>query len=73
MVKVTEQLDGWFDADPWSTSRQLLERLQTAHPGEYPGILLLTVQRRVKIWRTEKATAMMFGDLGATDSTEGAE
>ena len=36
LVKVTEQLHAWFEAEPWSTSRQLLERLQTAHPGAYP-------------------------------------
>ena len=34
LVKVTEQLHAWFEAEPWYTSRQLLERLQAAHPGE---------------------------------------
>ena len=37
---------------------------QAAHPGEYPDGLLRTVQRRVKVWRKEKATAMVFGVLG---------
>ena len=64
LVKVTEQLHAWFEAEPWYTSRQLLERLQAAHPGEYPDGLLRTVQRRVKVWRKEKATAMVFGELG---------
>ena len=63
LVKVTEQLHAWFEAEPWHTSRQLLERLQAAHPGEYPDGLLRTVQRRVKVWRKEKATAMVFGEL----------
>ena len=61
LVKVTEQLHAWFEAEPWHTSRELLERLQAAHPGEYPDGLLRTVQRRVKVWRKEKATAMVFG------------
>ena len=63
-MKVTEQLHAWFEAEPWHTSRQLLERLQAAHPGEYPDGLLRTVQRRVTVWRKEKATAMVFGELG---------
>ena len=48
LVKVTEQLHAWFEAEPWHTGHQLLERLQAAHPGEYPDGLLRTVQRRVR-------------------------
>ena len=33
-----------------------------SHPGEYPDGLLRTVQRRMKVWRKEKATAMVFGE-----------
>ena len=51
-----------------STGRQLLERLQAAHPGGYPDDILRTVQRRVKVWRREKATAMVFGELPSADS-----
>ena len=50
VVTLTEQLHAWFEAEPWHTGRQLLERLQAAHPGEYPDGLLRTVQRRVKVW-----------------------
>ena len=63
LVKVTEQLHAWFDSEPWRTSRELLEQLQTTHPGEYPHSLLRTVQRRVKIWRREKARALVFGEM----------
>ena len=63
LVKVTEQLHAWFESEPWRTSRELLERLQATHPGEYPDSLLRTVQRRVKIWRREKARAMVFGEM----------
>ena len=72
LVKVTEQLHAWFEAEPWRTSRQLLERLQAAHPGEYPDNLLRTLQRRVKAWRREKATAMVFGELPSVDSADDA-
>ena len=68
LVRVTEQLHAWFEAEPWSTGHQLLERLQAAHPDEYPDGLLRTVQRRVKVWRREKATAMVFGELPAMES-----
>lgn len=43
LVKVTEQLHAWFESEPWRTSRELLEKLQSAHPGEYPDNLLRTV------------------------------
>ena len=36
LVKVTEQLHAWFEAEPWSTGGQLLERLQAAS-GRVPG------------------------------------
>ena len=70
LVRVTEQLHAWFEAEPWSTGRQLLERLQEAHPGEYPDGLVRTVQRRVKGWRKEKAMAMVFGELGELPAEE---
>ena len=71
LVKVTEELHAWFEAEPWSTSRQLLEKLQAAHPGEYPDNLLRTLQRRVKVWRRDKATAMVFGELPAVEQDSG--
>ena len=39
-------------------------------PGEYPDGLLRTVQRRVKVWRKEKATAMVFGEQGEMPTEE---
>ena len=70
LVKVAERPHAWFEAEPWHAGRQLLKRLQAAHPGEYPGGLLRTVQRRVKVWRKEKATAMVFGELGEMPTGE---
>jgi hypothetical protein len=58
---VTVQLRGWFEAEPWHTSRELLERLQTQCPGIYPDGQLRTLQRRLKEWRREAAHQMVFG------------
>jgi hypothetical protein len=33
---VTTELRAWFEAEPWHTSRELLERLQAERPGAYP-------------------------------------
>ena len=64
LAAVTDELRVWFDADPASTGRQLLERLQATHPGAYPDGLVRTVQRRLKIWRSEMAHALVFGRAG---------
>ena len=61
LAAVTDELRAWFDADPASTGRQLLDRLQQGHPGSYPDGLVRTVQRRLKIWRSEMAHALVFG------------
>ena len=65
LVAVTAQLRAWFEAEPWWTARELLERLQAEHPGTYPDGLLRTLQRRLKTWRSEKAHTMVFGPMQA--------
>ena len=62
LAKVTDDLKAWFDEDPSQTGRELLNRLQAAHPVSYPDGLIRTVQRRVKIWRAELARSLVFGD-----------
>jgi len=62
---VTTELRGWFEAEPWHTSRELLERLQTEHPDVYPDGQLRTLQRRLKEWRREAAHQMVFGTMTA--------
>ena len=68
LVAVTDDLRTWFEADPASSGRQLLDRLQAAYPGQYPDGLVRTVQRRLKIWRSAMAHALVFGraEQGAT-------
>jgi hypothetical protein len=60
-LTVTAQMQEWFDAEPWRSSRELLERLQAQQPDAYPDKLLRTLQRRVKVWRREKAHQLVFG------------
>lgn len=61
LVTVTAQLHAWFEAEPWRTARELLERLQDEQPGRYQTELLRTLQRRLKGWRRDKARELVFG------------
>jgi hypothetical protein len=61
LIAVTDELRAWFEADPSRTGGELLVYLQTAYPGRYPDRLLRTVQRRLKVWRGEIASALVFG------------
>jgi hypothetical protein len=58
---VTVQLHDWFAAEPWRTSRELLDRLQAEQPGGYPDRQLRTLQRRMKVWRRTMAHSLVFG------------
>ena len=60
-AQVTGQLKSWFEAEPWRTGRELLERLQTEYPDAYADHLLRTLQRRLKIWRGDMAHSLVFG------------
>ena len=60
-MAVTAQLHAWFEAEPWRTARELLDRLQEEQPGAYAVGLLRTLQRRLKIWRRDKAHELVFG------------
>ena len=64
LAKVTDDLKAWFDEDPALTGRELLGRLQAAHPDAFPDGLIRTVQRRVKVWRRDLARALVFGPQG---------
>lgn len=68
---VTDTLKAWFDADPDVTGRQLLDRLQVAHPGGYPDSLVRTVQRRLKAWRRERAKALVLDSSSAATASPG--
>jgi hypothetical protein len=63
LVKATADLRNWFEAEPWRTGSELLSRLQAEYPGDYPDKLLRTLQRRLKVWRSEQADALLFGSF----------
>jgi hypothetical protein len=69
-VTVTALMRGWFEAEPWRTSRELFERLQAEQPDVYPDGQLRTLQRRLKDWRREMAHKMVFG-TEAAEATPG--
>ena len=66
LVKGTVQMRGWFEAEPWRTSREFLERLQGEQPGTYLDGQIRTVQRRLKEWRRDMAHQLIFGASTAT-------
>jgi hypothetical protein len=61
LLAVTAELEEWYQAEPWRTSREFLERVQAKYPGRYADGLIRTVQRRIKIWRGARARELMFG------------
>lgn len=63
LAPVTAELRAWFEEEPWRVGRELLDRLQVEHPGVYADGVLRTIQRRLKIWRAERAHEMVFGRL----------
>jgi hypothetical protein len=65
---VTALMREWFEAEPWRTSRELFERLQTEQPGVFPDGQLRTLQRRLKEWRREVAHKMVFGAETAAET-----
>lgn len=67
-VTVTALMREWFEAEPWRTSRELFERLQTEQPGIFPDGQLRTLQRRLKEWRREIAHEMVFGAETAVET-----
>jgi hypothetical protein len=58
---VTAELEEWYQAGPWRTPREFLERVQVKYPGRYADGLIRTVQRRIKIWRGARARELTFG------------
>ena len=74
LLAVTAELEEWYQAEPWRTSREFLERVQAKYPGRYADGLIRTVQRRIKIWRGARARELMFGPFAdAEPSTADAQ
>lgn len=58
---VADDLDRRFSASPALTAGEIFQALQAECPGLYADNLLRTLQRRLKAWRHEHATALIFG------------
>jgi hypothetical protein len=55
------EITGWLAANPDSTGRVLLQRLQAEHPHDYAPGHLRTLQRRLKAWRSQRTHELVFG------------
>ncbi len=51
---------GWLQEEPDRTGAELLERLQTENPDQFPDRQLRTLQRRLKLWRRAAARKLVF-------------
>lgn len=57
-------IEGWLIAEPAVSANDLMDRLAAMIPDLYASkSQLRTLQRRVKIWRTERAKEMVLGSL----------
>ncbi len=63
-------VEGWLEAGPDRTAKELLERLQLTQPDPFPDGQLRTLQRRVKQWRSARARELVFGDGALNDAAQ---
>ncbi|WP_248320382.1 transposase [Caballeronia sp. Sq4a] len=61
----------WLQAEPGITARKLHERLVAMAPATYSSAQLRTLQRRVKVWRSNHARELVIQILGDTDLNSG--
>ena len=66
LAAVTAEIEAWFSAEPWRTSRELLDRLKSAYPRRYSDGHLRTLQRRLKHLRRQAAHCLVFGTAPET-------
>jgi hypothetical protein len=69
LASVNQQIESWFAAEPWRTSREFLDRLQVQHPQLYRDGHLRTLQRRLKILRRQAAHNLVLGSSSNPDLT----
>ena len=59
-------VEGWLVAEPNLAASELLPRLRQRLPDLYPtGAQLRSLQRRVKVWRAERARQLVFANASA--------
>jgi hypothetical protein len=52
---------GWLEERPDLEAKQMLKRLQSSGYGNFPDGQLRTLQRRVRIWRTQIVQQLVYG------------
>ena len=55
---------GWLQNEPETTAKELLERLEQGHPGDFRSGQLRTLQRRVREWRHAIAMELIYAGAG---------
>jgi hypothetical protein len=50
----------WLQDEPDRTGKELLDRLQSEHPGDFLDGQVRTLQRRLKLWRRAAAQKLVF-------------
>jgi len=58
----------WLETEPNITAKQLSERLTAMAPALYSGAQLRTLQRRVKVWRADRARELVTRILSGADT-----
>ncbi len=58
----------WLETEPGITAKQLYERLTAMAPTLYSGAQLRTLQRRVKVWRSDRARELVTRILSGADA-----
>jgi hypothetical protein len=62
------KIQEWLETEPGITAKQLYERLTAMAPTLYSGAQLRTLQRRVKVWRSDRARELVTRILSGADA-----
>jgi hypothetical protein len=60
-AEVWPVLLGWLEERPDLEAKQMLKRLQASGYGNFPDGQLRTLQRRVRVWRTQIVQQLVYG------------
>jgi hypothetical protein len=72
-AEVWPVLLGWLEERPEMEAKEMLKRLQASGYGDYPDGQLRTLQRRVRVWRTNLARELVYGSEVAGAAIEAGE
>lgn len=61
---------GWLQEEPDITAKELFQRLQQKHPGDFKPGQLRTLQRRVREWRKAMARELIYVGVAKDDEVE---